>query len=575
MQPRMQTDAQTLKSELLSIDGRGYPSYKKIRGQYRFDAFELLIDYVQGDPFAGPSRVRARVPLDKAGFPDHCFDLKSRRVAFRDYLARSFSASCEKARERQGSGKSGLISMERPAQEILERSSVMIDGAYLEARFMIGLPARGRKVLGKQAAILLCEKLPQIVRDCLYYEGGQEHELRRHLDTAEDATALRQALYDRGLIAFVVDGAVLPRRSGIDDRPLSGGEIPFKSPDSMRVTLPTPCSGEVTGMGIRKGVTLIAGGGYHGKSTLLNALERGVYNHVPGDGREKVVSIDSAVKIRAEDGRSVQGVDIRPFIDNLPGYGRPDSFCTQNASGSTSQAANMMEAIEMGSEALFLDEDTCATNLMIRDARMQALVEKAGEPITPYLDRVRGLYETRGISAILVLGGSGDYFEVADCVIRMDHFEPFDVTDRAKQIASQYPSMRKPENETSWPGDSGKRVPDSGSIDPRKGKKAVSIKTRATRAVVFGRHEIDVEQVSQLVDEGQLKAIGQAIEVFRRKLGKENAALKEVIHSICDEIDRNGLDVLDERKSGEYARFRPCELAAAVNRLRTLRIHEG
>ncbi len=565
----MAMDRDRLRTGLLSIDGKGYPSYKGIKGSYRFEEFELFIDYVQGDPFAAPSRLRVRVPFDVAGFPEHCLKNRIRQIAFRDFIARQFSALCYDLRERQGSGKSGLLSMDHPGQEIMERSSVVIEDSFIEARFVAGLPANGRRIRGRQANVLLCDKIPELVRRTLLFDSIDDAELKKHLDVCEDSAALREALETKGLIAFIAEGSVLPRRSGIDDRPLDAGAVEFQSPDSMRVTIPTPHSGEVSGMGIRKGVTLIVGGGYHGKSTLLNALERGVYNHVPGDGREKAVSTRTAVKIRAEDGRSVQGVNITPFINNLPGERCPTSFNTRNASGSTSQAANIMEAVEMKANALFLDEDTCATNLMIRDARMQNLVEKSGEPITPFLDRVGGLYNDGGISTIIVLGGSGDYFEVADQVVRMDNFRPLDVTGKAKEIASRFPSLRKEEALERWPDAGVRREPDPMSIDPRKGKKSVSIKTRSTRAVIFGAHEIDMSQVSQLVDEGQLRAIGRAMDVVRRKLDRKTSLL-EAIEDVCAMVRKGGLDELDDRRTGDYVEFRPYELAAALNRLRTL-----
>ncbi len=564
-------DENRLKTGLLSIDGKGYPSYKKIKGSYRFEDFELFIDYVQGDPFAAPSRLRVRVPINRSGFPDSCFSGGTRQIAFRDFLARKFAGLCRDIRERQGSGKSGLIGMEVPGQEIMDRSSVVIADSCIEARFVAGFPAQGRRVRGRQAAVLICEKIPGLVSRALFFDSADAAELENHLDVCEDAVALRKALGERDLIAFVADGSVLPRRSGIDDRPLDDGAIAFRSPDSMRVTITAPHAGEISGMGIKKGVILVVGGGYHGKSTLLNALERGVYNHVPGDGREKAVSLSTSVKIRAEDGRSVQGVDITPFIGNLPGKGRPSSFHTQNASGSTSQAANIMEAVEMKAEAFFLDEDTCATNLMIRDARMQNLVEKSGEPITPYLDRVRSLYDDAGISAVIVLGGSGDYFEVADQVIRMDNFEPFDVTEKAREIAARFPSLRKEETVETWPEFAVRRNPDPHSIDPSKGRKSISIKTRSTRAVVFGAHEVDMGQVSQLVDEGQLRAIGRAMNMVGRKL-TGGASFCEAIEDVCAEVQERGFDVLDDRRTGDYVEFRPYELAAALNRLRTLKV---
>ena len=200
-----------------------------------------------------------------------------------------------------------------------------------------------------------------------------------------------------------------------------------------------PNNGEITGMGIRKGVTLIVGGGYHGKSTLLNALEYGIYNHIPDDGREFVVTNADAVKIRAEDGRSIQSLNIDPFISNLPFDQDTTEFSTANASGSTSQAANILEALEVGASTLLLDEDTLATNFMIRDIRMKTLIAKEKEPITPFVEHVRSLYEEKGISTVIVMGGSGDYFSLADVVIGMIEYSPHDLTSQAHQIVKENP----------------------------------------------------------------------------------------------------------------------------------------
>ena len=570
-----QTD-DDLRQQLNRLNGQGYPAYKAIRGSYRFSDFTLFIDHVQGDPFAAPSRLRVQVPAQVAQFPASMVSNRSRLIALRDYLARIFSARCRaRGSAKSGSGKSGLIAMDMPGQEVLERSSIIVAPDYIEARFVVGLPAQGRRILGRQAANLLCDAVPDIVSATLMYKHLKAHELETHLNIHEDADTLRDQLDSMGLVAFVADGSRLPRRSGADDRPLHGDVVvPFGAPESLRVTLRLPHQGEISGMGIPKGVTLIIGGGYHGKSTLLNALERGVYNHIPGDGRERVVTDSTAVKIRAEDGRRVEGVDIRPFINNLPDGSSASAFRTGNASGSTSQAANIIEALEVGCRTLLLDEDTCATNLMIRDARMQTLVEKSGEPITPFIDWVRQLAGEKGVSTILVLGGSGDYFDVADTVIRLDAYRPRDVTRQARQIAAQTPTGRRVEAAGPWPDPASRRIPLAESLNPRKGKRAVNIKAHALRAVLFGTDEIDVSAVAQLVDEGQVRAIGQALNLAKEKYMSDQSAqdVSAIVYAITDEIEAAGLDVLDSRLIGSYAAFRPYELAAALNRLRTLQI---
>lgn len=562
-----------LQNKLYQIDGKGYPAYKDIRGTYTFDDFTLQIDHVQGDPFAAPSRLRVQLPMSVAGFPPESYANRSRLIALRDYLARIFSRQCQTVSDRsRGSGKSGLIAMDQPGQEILERSSIIITTKFVEARFVVGLPARGRRVLGRQAAAMLGQDVPKLVKSALKYANQDKNALINHLNTAEDADAMRDQLADLGLVAFVANGSLLPRRSGVDARPLPDEKvIPFRSPASLQVEVTLPHAGQVTGLGIAQGVTLIVGGGYHGKSTLLAAIELGVYNHIPGDGRELAVTNPTAVKIRAEDGRRVEGVDIRPFISNLPNHSNAAAFRTENASGSTSQAANIIEALEVGSQALLLDEDTCATNLMIRDARMQTLVEKSGEPVTPFIDRVRQLADERNVSSILVLGGSGDYFDVADTIIRMNSYVPYDVTVEAKAVAHQHPTGRQVEADKQWPN-STPRIPLAKSLDPSKGRREVNIKGRALRAVLFGTEEIDMTAVAQLVDEGQVRAIGQALNLARAHFMNDQRTVAEVIEAIISEVEQHGLDALDRRLTGDYVAFRAYELAAALNRLRSLKV---
>ena len=565
-------DANDLRQILHRIDGRGYKAYKDIQGGYDFENFELIVDYVQGDPFAAPSKLRVRVPQSVAQFPTETFHSRSRRVALRDCLTRQFSRAAKRASTNRGTGKSGRIAIDTPGQEILQRTSVIVDDAIVEARFVAGLPAKGRKVLGKQAAAMLCDDLPNLVEAALRYDSLDAGDIQRHVETAEDADALRDQLRERGLVAFVADGAILPRRSGVDARPLDDGAVPFESPDSLRVELDRPNAGAISGLGIPQGVSAIVGGGYHGKSTLLGALSLGVYNHVPDDGREYVVTDPDAVFIRAEDGRSVAGVDISPFINDLPQGRSTRDFSSEDASGSTSQAANIVEALEVGASALLIDEDTSATNFMIRDRRMQALVAKEKEPITPFIDKVRQLYDHKGVSSVLVMGGSGDYFDVADTVVAMDHFQPHDVTTEARAIAETYGTERQAEGGETF-GKLTPRVPQPSSIDPTQGKKGkLKLKTRATDEIGFGTEAIDLSAVGQLTDESQLRAIAQALVHAKRRHMSDDRTLSDVLDALMAEIEDEGLDALAPFVVGDLAEFRRFELAAALNRLRSLRV---
>jgi predicted ABC-class ATPase len=563
-----------LASTLRRLDGKGYKAYKDLKGCYDHGDFVLCIDHVQGDPFAAPSRLHVEVPQEYARFPKWSYASGSREVAVRDYLTRQFARSAKRiARGNRGSGKGGNIEIDAPGQEVLERTAMWVSDDRVEARFFAGLPAFGRKIAGREAQAMLLEELPEIVRRSLYFESLNERELERHVQTIEDADALREALGSRDCIAFVADESILPRRSGVDDRPMQRDEaVPFRSPESLRMTLSLPNRGEITGMAIRRGVNLIVGGGYHGKSTVLRALERGVYDHIPGDGREFVVTDERAFKIRAEDGRGVEKTCITPFIANLPHGGDTDAFSSEDASGSTSQAANIIEALEAGATTLLIDEDTSATNFMIRDHRMQELVASDDEPITPFIDKVRQLFTELGVSSVLVIGGSGDYFDVADSVVAMHEYVPEDVTEQAREIAGRYRTDRVSEGGESF-GRRVHRAPLSESLNPSKGKKDVKVKARGRSAIEFGRFHIDLTSVEQLVDGGQTRAIAMAM-VHAKQSMDGTRTVAQLLEEIARRMDTDGLDAITPNKEADLVRFRPLEFAAALNRLRTLRVRQ-
>ncbi len=566
--------AEDLRQILRRIDGRGYKAYRDIEGAYQFPEYTLLVDHAQGDPFAAPSRVRVRVAAGVARFPESTRSSRSREIALRDFLTRWFSEAARRfCRGNRGTGNGGLILIDEPGQEVLERTSVLVTGSCVEARFVMGLPAVGRSIAGRQAEAMFFEELPRIVAASLFYQNLPEKALYEHVEAAEDADFLRGQLERLGLVAFVAEGAVLPRASGIDPRPLTRGRVvPFASPQSLRVEVELPNRGLISGMGIPRGVTLIVGGGYHGKSTLLGALEVGVYNHLPGDGRELVVATPDTMKIRAEDGRRIEKVDISPFITGLPFGQDTTEFSTEDASGSTSQAANIVEALEVGAGVLLIDEDTSATNFMIRDHRMQELVPKDREPITPFIDKVRQLYQDRGVSTVLVIGGSGDYFDVADCVLCMVEYEPGDLTSQAQAIANRYRAERRAEGGESF-GVIARRIPLSYSLDPRKGRREVRISSRGLKSIVFGTHTIDLGAVEQLVAPSQTRAVADAI-YYARGYMDGKWTLGEIVAAVVRDKIEKGLDVLSPQPVGDYADFRGLELAAAINRLRTLSVQK-
>lgn len=560
-----------LKAELKRIDGKGYRSYKDLEGQYKFQKYVLSIDHVQGDPFAAPSRVRIIINQNVSKIPKELFNEDYKKIAMQDYLTRLFYKNINTLSSKVfGSGKSGLISISKCPQEILDRTSIIINKDIIETRIEIGFPARGRSVLARELEKILYEFLPKIIENSLLYDNLDQKNIINRINLVEDQEYIRGQLGKMGLIAFVANGSILPRESGVSTKPLKDG-IKFYSPKSLEVKITVPNKGELKGMGIKKGVTLIVGGGYHGKSTLLRALELGVYNHIEGDGREYVISDQTALKVRAEDGRVIHSNDISLFINNLPNKKDTKKFSSENASGSTSEAANIIEGIESGAKLLLIDEDTSATNFMIRDDLMQSLVSKEKEPITPFIERVSAIYNQKDISTIIVVGSSGDYFDIADTVIQMDGYEPLDVTERAKSISTGKISARIKNDDTKIDINFN-RIIKRGSVE--KGPKGVKIKALGTSGLSINRDNIDLRAVEQLIDIEQVNAIGQIIKWAEDNAIDEKKSLSQVASFIVSYIDKNGLININKTKGGggNMAMPRKQEIMAAFNRLRSLKM---
>ncbi len=567
----------SLKEKLKKIDGAGYKAYKEIEGEYHFPSYTLFIDHVQGDPFAPPSRIRISVSLDKTSFPEEFLKTKSRRVALSDFIGRKFKKGIGLyGKGIRGTGKSGLIWIEAGGQKVFERSSVTIFSETIEVRFRVGLPARGRRIRGDIATSIFFTEIPKIVLFSLFYKSEEYQKIKNFVELFEDIEYIRENLSSKGLVSFIANGALLPRRSGISDLPLPQKDaILFKSPSSLVTSFSLPSGRQISGMGIPKGVTLIVGGGFHGKSTLLRAIESGIWNHIKGDGREYVVADFHTVKIRSEDGRNIEKVDISPFINNLPMGKTTIDFSTTFASGSTSQAANIIEAMEAGAKVLLIDEDTSATNFMIRDLRMQKLVTKDKEPITPFLDRVRQLYLEYGISTILVLGGSGDYFDKADTVIMMDEYLPFDVTQKAKEIAISYKLHREEEVEGEFPKPR-ERILLTEGFNFLKGRK-LKIDSKGKKIIIIGNETVELDKVEQIYDVTQTRTIAY-IMYYLVKNGIINnyRSVKEVLDIADRVINEKGLDAFSPFRYpvGDMSIVRRYEVVTAINRLRTLKIKQ-
>ena len=561
-----------LREMLKRIDHRGYPAYKDIRGRYSFPQYILSVDHVQGDPFAAPSKLSVYVDGRTAGFPRRLYDERHRRIAFQDELTRRFGRQAERAAfKAKGSGKSGLIAVSRCGQEVLERTACSIDpeSGSITMRFEVGLPANGRTINGREAEKIMFQLLPGCVEEALLFRKSDEKQLMDIADLTDDQQYIRGALNEMGLCAFVADGSLLPRESGISQRPMKDG-IRFNAPEELKVTMELPHRGRLSGMGIRKGITLIVGGGYHGKSTLLKALELGVYDHIAGDGREYVITDGDAVKIRAEDGRSIRQTDISMFINDLPNGKDTKKFSTADASGSTSQAANVVDGMEAGASLFLIDEDTSATNFMIRDELMQRVIHRDMEPITPFIDRIRELYDEYGISTVIVAGSSGAYFHVADTIIQMDRYVPRDITEYAKREARSTPAVNGVEEYAAAP-DFDRRPEPSAAF--RSGER-IKMKTMGREAISINRETIDLRYVEQLADSEQVTALGYCVRYAQRNILDGKKTLSQVVDELEGIMKKQGLAAICESRSGiaNMAMPRRQEIFACFDRYRGLRL---
>lgn len=595
----MQSSKQ-LQQSLRAIHKKGYPAYKSLRGEYQFKNYILSIDHVQGDPFASPSHISVKIAKKDAGFPQFCYASKLTRVTLADYLTRQFERQVGKYTfQAKGSGKSGLILVSHCGQEVLERTACEVKEQSIIARFFVGFPANGRTINAIELEKILFDYLPICIENAFFYRNLNKKEVENVIFLAEDQNYIREELKKRKMAAFVADGAILPRESGVSKRPMKNA-TPFSSPERLRIAMELPHRGKITGMGIKEGITLIVGGGYHGKSTLLTALDTGVYNHIMGDGREYVITDETALKLRSEDGRFVKDVDISLFINDLPNKKDTKSFSTEDASGSTSQAAGIVEGIEAGARVFLLDEDTSATNFMVRDTFMQEVIAREKEPITPFIERAGQLYEEAGISTILVAGSSGAFFHIAHTVIQMDHYIPVDITERVKGLCKKYPLpdmssssskhfsfvmpyltseshriMTRAKSVKSF----GERARERGEEGreragmrekKEKREERLKVKVHGKDGFSIGKKEVDLRYIEQLVDIEQTASLGIVLKYALEQIVDEKKTISQIITYMEKELEKKGLEFFAE--GGHipcgYAMPRVQEIYSCFNRYR-------
>lgn len=556
-----------LIQKLKHLDSNIYRKYKSLHGSYASQSWILFIDKASVDPKSKASNLRIRVPLMYSNFPAKYLTNKIKTIPLCDYIHRKFYTLSKKLSKPSGTGKSNIFYVEPVGSQILERSTILFGKNYIEARFRYGLPAKGNRIDAEAFINTLENAFPKIVKEILSWESFDAQEVGNFISCYEDQETLRKFLSEKKLNAFIPNGAILPRESAFIDKPLKNA-IPFKSPKNLEITFKLQNNKTITGMGIPNGITIITGGGFHGKTTLLNAIKMGIYNHIPGDGREYVVAIKNSFKINSEDGRIAQGLNISPYIVNLPLNKNSEFFSTNQCSGSTSQAANVIEAIRMGIKCLLFDEDSSATNFLINDAIMNKIIG-ADKTIIPYLETSKDLFEKHKVSTIMVVGSLCNSFDIADLVIKMSNYEPLDITKFSKELISNNPVFKLETRPFNSKALIQPRFIDSSNFRIHKRINPFKPKINGSKQLSFEKIELNFPDNEQLIEMGQTRIILELILKLEELIFNKKFNFEDALHMLFK--NQTSISDLIAFKDG-YTELRAIDLAYALNRFRLLKI---
>ncbi len=554
---------------LVSLDGCPVDAAGGMNGEYDYGDFTLIADFFPRDSLMNTARFRARMPLERARFPLDVFTPKSRETAARDFIARTFHSLIPRYALKGSGIMGGRVFIDRPGHELLETSAVVVGDSYIEVRFTAEIPQREKKIISGSAIDLFIERIPALIRGSLVFSALDGEKLADWIETSEDADAARAQLRERNLVGFIAAKSILPRRDE-SGHPLVDGAVRVAVPSELGITLELPNRGAVHGLGIPSGITVITGPRFQGKSTLLRALELGVYNHVPGDGREFSVTVHDAVGIRAEAGRSIERVDLSPFFGLKQRGTDMTRFSTLSATASESVAANIMEALEIGTTLLVIDEDAIPADIVGRDVRMQELVPADGEVSASLVDILPGLRDTLDVSAVIAVSGAGDYLEIADTVIAMKGYQPYAVTEQARRIVKAGTVKRTAERPVDVKRPVSRQLL-SRSLEPDKAAVGDGEKPAGMMHVRYGNEYIDVSNLGQIVKPSQVRALSRSLALVHRLIGS-TGSLKDLVSLVMNRMEQVGLDTLSGRLMGDLCMFRAHELAATLNRMSRLRV---
>ena len=558
---------------LAEIDGKPFAEYERLLGDFDFARYVIKCSKIEITRDAENPVFNIRVPQSIAELPGHLYDSPVRRTALEDYLVRNLCAVTERiARFNESGWARRNILIAEPGQKILPRTAVIVTKEYIDARIRIALPykvyATGERLVdAEMARKVFFEDLPEVVSSSIFCCNLDLDEAEEFVNGMEDADRVRQTLSTLGLVSFVGEGSLLAREPN-SDLPDYERIAPFEVSESAQTEIEVPNSGKIIGLGIPVGLTVVLGDAANGRKDFMSAIAAGVFNHIPGDGREAVVTVSDAVQIEVDRGRSVQEVNITPFLSEAED-GNPASYSTRSADSFISQAAGTIEALEVGARVLIFDENTSASAFLTTDARVAALL--GSTPRASLAQRARQIVDELGIS--LVIGGENlvaEYIPLADTVLKVEDFQVTNITEEAKALNLALPPEAAAVNLGPMLGRSRWIMPSS--IDAAVGNKDVVIEAVDLKAIQFGRSVIELDSVPQIADESQTLTLGLLLYYAKLRYMQEGYPLREMLDMIDRDLSSEGLGTISRDLRGDLARPRRYELAAALNRLPTFRV---
>ena len=558
---------------LSEIDGKPFAEYERLLGDFDFARYVIKCMKIDAAHDAENPVFNIRIPQSIAELPGHLYDSPVRRTALEDYLTRNFCAVAGRiARFNESGWARRNIIIAEPGQKILPRTSVVVTKEYIDVRVRIALPYKvyvsgERLVDAEMARRVFFEDMPETVSSSIFCCNLNLAEVEDFVNGMEDADRIRQTLSTLGLVSFVGEGSLLAREQDTD-LPDYDQIAPFEVSEAAQTSIDVPNAGKVIGLGIPAGLTVVLGDAANGRKDFMSAIAAGVFNHIPGDGRETVITVSDAVQVATERGRSVQEVNITPFLSESES-GNPASYSTRAADSFISQAAATIEALEVGARVLIVDENTSSSAFLTTDARVAGLL--GATPRASLAQRARQMVDELGIS--IVIGGENlvaEYIPVADTVLKVEDFQVTNITEEAKALNLAVPPEAPAVNLSPMLGRSRWIMPSS--IDAAVGSKDVVIEAIDLNAIRFGRSIIELDSVSQIADESQTLTLGLLLYYAKLRYMQEGYPLREMLDMIDRDLSSEGLGTISRELRGDLARPRRYELAAALNRLPTFRV---